>query len=152
MSYGYQVLHLFHLFLGAAWLGVALASDYLTATLEKSSHPLDRAKTVRQLLVRLEMPLATLVPLVGLGLSAFVPNVFAAGWFHVKLTAVVVLLLFSSFAVIRNRRLIRALEDGDETRAGKEWQGYLTMRIIAWVAFIMIFIAVVFRFGVPTPY
>jgi len=152
MSLGYQLAHLFHLMLGAAWVGVALAADYLTATLEKSPNHVDRAKTVRQLLVRVEMPLATLVPLVGLVLAAFYPGIFRQGWFHVKLTAVVLLLLFSSFAVIRNRRLIRALEGGDETQAGKEWYGYLAMRTVAWIAFVIIFIAVVFRFGVPTPY
>jgi uncharacterized membrane protein len=152
MSLGYQLTHLLHLLFGAAWVGVALASDYLTATLEQSSDRVDRAMTVRQLLVRVEMPLATLVPLIGLTLSAFHPGIFMAPWFHVKLTAVVLLLLFSSFAVIRNRRLIRALEAGDDARAGKEWHGYLAMRIVAWIAFVAIFVAVVFRFGVPTPY
>lgn len=152
MSLGYQLAHLLHLIFGAAWVGIALASDYLTATLEKSADRLERAKTVRQLLVRVEMPLATFVPLVGLALSAFHTGIFRAGWFHVKLTAVLLLLLFSSFAVVRNRRLIRALEAGDEAKAGKEWHGYLAMRIVAWIAFVVIFVAVVFRFGVPTPY
>lgn len=141
----YNLSHVVHLLVGAAWVGVALSCDYLTWTFERADDRVERLKSVRRLLVRVEMPIATITPIVGIVLAAMRPHYFREGWLHTKLTAVVVLLLFTAFAAVRNRRLLEAATVGDTVRVGKSWHGYLAMRMVGWVAFAIIFVAVVFR-------
>ena len=142
----YPFVHLIHLILAALWFGSHVAGDFLTWTMDTAGDRLERARTVRRLQVALEMPLAVIVPVFGMALAGLNPHVWTEGWLHAKLAALLVLLALLFLAARRNRKLVEALEAGDDDAAGRHWHGYLVLRIIGLAAFVLIFVAVVFRF------
>ena len=89
---------------------------------------------------------AAIVPVLGFVMGILAPYVWAEGWLHAKLGAFLVLLVLLFLAARRNRRLVDALEAGDDDAAARHWRGYLVLRIVGLAAFVLIFVAVVFRF------
>ncbi|GIX06769.1 MAG: hypothetical protein KatS3mg115_1172 [Candidatus Poribacteria bacterium] len=147
----YVYLHLLHLMAAAGWFGVHVANDLLACSLRRTENPLERARAIRWLLLWAEMPLATLVPILGLLMVALQPALWRQGWVHIKLTTLVVLWLLMAVASLRSRRLLAALEAGDLQAFDRHWHLYLVLRVLAVLGFFLIFIAVVFRPGIPRP-
>jgi uncharacterized membrane protein len=141
---GYLLVKFVHLLLAATWTGTIVAGDLLLWTFPKEGARLERARTLRRLLVGLEMPLAGIVPLLGLLLTGIRPTWWAQGWLHMKVTAVVFLLLVLFLTSRRNRRLLRVLETDEGADTIGDLQVYRMLRVVGWAALLIIFAAVVF--------
>ena len=142
----YQLVHFLHLTMAALWFGAHVAGDYLTWTMDKAGDRLERARTVRRVQIALEMPVAAIVPVLGFIMGVLQPTWWREGWLHAKLTALVALLGLLFLAARRNRHLVTALEAGDDASVARHWHGYLILRTVGLAAFLLIFVAVVFRF------
>lgn len=130
-----------HLLFAACWIGAYVAGDYLIRTRAKSENPLERIRAARAILVGLEMPLAAIVPLLGLVLTFLNHRVLSQGWFHTKLLAFVILF---GMLMIQAKRL-RLAEESENPDAAITT--YLILRLSGGIMFLVIVAAVVFKFG-----
>jgi uncharacterized membrane protein len=136
-----QAVRALHLLFAACWIGAYVAGDYLIRTRGKSDNPTERIRAARAILVGLEMPLAAIVPLLGLGLAAMNTHVLGQAWFHTKLLAFVIV-FGMLMAQAKRMRLVLESDDPDSAVGG-----YLVLRLAGGLMFFVIIAAVVLRFG-----
>ena len=136
-----QALRALHLLFAACWIGAYVAGDYLIRTRAKAADPVERIRSARAILIGLEMPLAAIVPLLGLGLAFTNTAVLRQGWFHTKILAFVIVF---GLLMAQAKRLRLAVESDDPNSAVG---GYLVLRLSGGLMFLVIIAAVVLRFG-----
>ena len=134
-------LILVHLLVAAAWFGAHLA---IRAAACCGSGSLENARLVRFLLLRVEMPLAALAPLLGIVLSVLRPEVWSQGWFHAKLTAFAALYGLLVSDSLRSKRRLAALEAGENPQR----TGFAVAWAFGSLAFAAVFFCAKVRFGI----
>ncbi|MEO2003833.1 MAG: hypothetical protein ABGY41_07010 [Candidatus Poribacteria bacterium] len=138
MRYAVQSLHLLF---AACWIGAYVAGDFLIRTRSKAENPAERIRAARAILVGLEMPLAAIVPLMGLVLTFLNPTVMTQGWFHTKLLAFVIVF---GLLMVQAKRLRLAEESDNQDAALAK---YMLLRLAGGIMFLVIIAAVVMKFG-----
>ena len=128
-----------HLLTAAGWFGAYLSARAVCC----GSLTLERARAARFLTLRVEMPLAALTPCFGLILSGLRTEVWTQGWFHVKLTAFLLLYVLLILDARRSRQWIEALEAGETL----DRSGFVVASVLGTLAFIAVFICAKVKFG-----
>ncbi len=136
-----QAVRALHLLFAACWIGAYVAGDYLVRTRAKADDPTERIRAARAILVGLEMPMAVIVPLLGMALAGMNTQVFGQGWFHTKLLAFAIV-FGMLIAQAKRLRIVVESDDPDATVGG-----YLVLRLSGGLMFFVIIAAVVLRFG-----
>ncbi|MBT3270750.1 hypothetical protein HN371_26650 [Candidatus Poribacteria bacterium] len=130
-----------HLLFAACWIGAYVAGDYLIRTRAKAEDPLGRARAAQAILLGVEMPMAAIVPLLGLALAFMNHSVLMQRWFHMKLSAFIIVF---AMLMIQAKRLRLALDsDTPDAALG----AYMVLRLAGGIMFLVIIAAVTFRFG-----
>ena len=146
----YAILHFLHLSIGALWIGSAVTNDMLHRRLKSASDPIERVALARfgSLVTRkIELHGAILMPILGF-LMLSLPSgpgfaIFQTGpWFHLKITAALVLIAVSLLAVGKQAEIVRTAQAGGAALA-RDLAAYFRLRLIGLVAILAILFAVV---------
>ena len=130
-----------HLLFGACWIGAYVAGDYLVRTRAKADDPLERVRAAQAILLGIEMPMAAIVPLLGLLLAFLNHSILTQRWFHMKMSA---FLIVFAMLMIQAKRLRLATESDTPDAA---IASYLVLRLTGGIMLLVIIAAVTFRFG-----
>jgi hypothetical protein len=144
----YPILQLLHLGVAAIWIGGAVANDLVHRRLRGSADPAVRvalAGAGTAMARRLELHGAILMPLLGLAMLAVGPGlaIFRTGpWFHIKMTAALVLIVVALISVGRQARIAGLAEAGG-AELERALSGYFGLRWIGLAAMLVILATVV---------
>lgn len=115
----YRWNHFIHLAVAFAWVAVAMKVTTMVGQITNGPDETARRRRwtrARRSIVMGEMPMATLMLVVGLGLGGMKPGVFFQLWFVLKLVCVVAIYLLLVLASTRTKAMGDALGDEHHTR------------------------------------
>ena len=144
----YAILHFLHLTIAAVWIGAAIANDLLHRRLRSVSDPGARvalAQCGTAVTRKLELHGAILMPILGFLMLAVGPGfaIFQTGaWFHLKLTAALVLIAVSLLSVSKQLEVARAAEAGG-VELQRRLAAYFKLRLVGLLAILAILYSVI---------
>jgi len=146
----YAIVHWLHLTLAAVWIGGAVSNDLLHRRLKTTADPAVRAALAQFGAVvtrKLELHGAILMPILGFLMLALPSGpgfaIFRSGaWFHLKLSAALVLIAVSLVAVGKQHAIAAAAEAGG-SELERRLRSYFRLRVVGLLAIAIILYSVI---------